>query len=133
MAREAVLSRPYGFAFGVTGRDGGATRLQRLQKATGSSETRATERYSMSVVSWAPVLLQEAVPSIECGSHSQVFFSVYHERGGDGAGTSHPTAGPGDASRACPRTSNRSRLQRSRQEWRGGKAAAPEKGAAWAP
>ena len=47
------------------------------------------------------------VPRIECGTHSQVF-SVYHERGGDGAGTSHPTAGPGDVSRACPRPSNRS-------------------------
>ena len=43
------------------------------------SETRATERYSMSVVSWAPVLLQEAVPSIKGGSQSQVL-SVYHER-----------------------------------------------------
>ena len=44
-------------------------------------------------------------------------------------GHTHPatTAGPGNASRACPRPSNRSRLRRSQQEWRGGEAAAPEK------
>ena len=38
----------------------------------------------MGVGSRAPVLIQGAVPSIGCGSHSQVL-SVYHERREDGA------------------------------------------------
>ena len=42
------------------------------------------ERYSMGVGSRAPVLIQGAVPSIGCGSQSQVL-SVYHERRKDGA------------------------------------------------
>ena len=79
--------------------DAGESRL------TEFSETGATERYSMSVVSRAPVLLQGAIPSLECGSQSQGL-SVYHEGRRQRRRHVAPTAGPGDASCACPRPSN---------------------------